>query len=159
MNWDAISSIAEIVGAVGVIFSLLYVGRELKQSNSMARSATRQEINSAINNWSMNIATSETLSEDFAKVHLQEFVRDDASGSERIRIAYALFALINSQLYMYEQWKEGILSEVELNERLGPGSILLTRPYLRSVWPVLRASFPSDFSDWYAKRYQLSDDG
>ena len=159
MNWDAISSIAEIVGAIGVILSLLYVGRELRQSNAMARTATRQEINATTNSWAMGIATSPTLSEGFAKVHYQDFVRDDASDVEKIRLAYALFALISNQHYIYEQWKEGILNEIELDERLGPGSVLLTRPYLRSVWPLLKSSYPSDFADWYEKRYQLGDEG
>jgi hypothetical protein len=147
MNWDAISSIAEMIAAIGVILSLLYVGRELKQSNLMARSSTRQEINAAINSWSMNIATSPTLSGDFAEVQLKDLVR------------YALFAFINQHRYAYEQWTEGIISEKELNEIFGPGSAnILNTPYLRSAWPIIRVSLPSEFADWYTKRYQLHDE-
>jgi len=58
MNWDAIGSIAEYIGAIGVILSLVYVGRELRQSNKMARSATRQEMTATTSNWAMGIATS-----------------------------------------------------------------------------------------------------
>ena len=32
MNWDAIGTIAELIGAAGVILSLVYVGRQLNQS-------------------------------------------------------------------------------------------------------------------------------
>jgi len=157
MNWDAIGSIAEFIGAIGVILSLVYVGRELRQSNKMARSATRQEINATTNNWAMGIATSSTLSEVLAKVHYQDLTRDEASDVERIRVGYALFALISSQHYMYEQWKEGVLSEKELDERMGPGSAMLGKSYLHSVWPVLKPSFPNDFAEWYAKRYSLNE--
>jgi hypothetical protein len=159
MNWDAISSIAEIIAAVGVILSLLYVGRELKQSNLMARSATRQEINTAVNNWSMSIATSPTLSEDIAKAQLGGLVRNDASDAQKIRISYTLFAMINQQLYAYEQWKEGIISEKELNEIFGPGTAnILTSAYLHSAWPIIRLSFPSEFAEWYTERYGLHEE-
>lgn len=159
MNWDAISSIAEVIAAIGVILSLLYVGRELRQSNLMARSATRQEINAAVNNWSMGIATSPTLSDDFAKVQIDGLVRDDASDAQKMRIGYALFAMINQQLYAYQQWKEGIISENELNEIFGPGSAnILTTAYLHSVWPIIRLSFPGEFAEWFSERYQLNDE-
>jgi hypothetical protein len=33
MNWDAIGAMAELVGAAGVIFSLVYLARQIRQSN------------------------------------------------------------------------------------------------------------------------------
>jgi hypothetical protein len=76
-----------------------------------------------------------------------------------MRIGYALFAFINQHRYAYEQWTEGIISEKELNEIFGPGSAnILNTPYLRSAWPIIRVSLPSEFADWYTKRYQLHDE-
>ena len=34
MNWEAIAAIAELAGALGVIASLVYLARQIKQSNS-----------------------------------------------------------------------------------------------------------------------------
>ena len=70
MTWETAASIAEVIGAIGVILSLLYVGRQLKQSNVMARSATRQEINSSLSNWAANVAASPSLAETFAEAPL-----------------------------------------------------------------------------------------
>ena len=39
MNWDAISGVAEIISAVGVIFSLLYVGFQIKKHTVETRRA------------------------------------------------------------------------------------------------------------------------
>jgi hypothetical protein len=33
VNWDAIGAMAELVGAAGVIFSLVYLARQIRQSN------------------------------------------------------------------------------------------------------------------------------
>ena len=32
MNWDAIGAIAELLGAIGVIASLVYLGSQIRQS-------------------------------------------------------------------------------------------------------------------------------
>lgn len=158
MNWEMAGSIAEMIGAIGVILSLLYVGRQLRQSNVMARSATRQEINSSLSSWATNVAVSPSLAEAFAKVQYHDLVREDASDEEKIQIAYAYFGFIAQQHFMYAQWQEGIITEQELDELLGPGSALLETPYLRSVWPIIRISFPKDFADWYENRFRLLTD-
>lgn len=155
MTWETAASIAEVIGAIGVILSLLYVGRQLKQSNVMARSATRQEINSSLSNWAANVAASPSLAETFAKVHYHGLVRDEASDQDRIQISYAYFGFIAQQHFLYAQWKEGIITDQELDDLLGPGSAFLEAPYLRSVWPIIRVSFPEDFSEWYENRFHL----
>ncbi|MDA1370549.1 MAG: hypothetical protein O2971_07290 [Proteobacteria bacterium] len=44
MNWEAIGSIGEIAGALGVIVTLLYLSRQIRESNLAARQAGTQEI-------------------------------------------------------------------------------------------------------------------
>ena len=44
LNWDAIGSIGEIAGALGVIISLIYLARQIRESNLAARQAGTQEI-------------------------------------------------------------------------------------------------------------------
>ena len=34
MNWDAVGAIAELAGAIGVIASLIYLARQIRQSNA-----------------------------------------------------------------------------------------------------------------------------
>jgi len=42
MNWDAISALAEIVGAVGVIISLVFVGFQIRKNTVASEAATYQ---------------------------------------------------------------------------------------------------------------------
>lgn len=42
VNWDAIAAIAELMAAIGVIISLIFVGVQVRKSNAEARSATMQ---------------------------------------------------------------------------------------------------------------------
>ena len=43
MNWEAISGIAETIGALGVIISLLYVGVQIRQNTVAARASNYQQ--------------------------------------------------------------------------------------------------------------------
>jgi len=44
MNWEAIGAIGEIVGAMAVVASLVYLATQIRQSTKVARSATRNAI-------------------------------------------------------------------------------------------------------------------
>jgi hypothetical protein len=156
LEWGALG---EIVGGIAIIVSLIYVGMQLKQSNSMARSETRQEISSSMSNWALTLASSPSLAEAMSKVHYHELVRDDASDQEKIQIAYALFALVGQQNFIFQQWKAGLLTDEELDDLYSPGTALHSKPYLKSLWPTMRPSFPTDFAEWYEKRFQLCDPG
>jgi len=37
MNWDAIGAVGEVVGAVAVVVTLLYVARQIRQANAQSQ--------------------------------------------------------------------------------------------------------------------------
>jgi len=149
MNWEMIGSIGELVAATGVIMSLLYVGRQLKQSNAMARSSFRQGLGEQATQWAMSIASSPSLAEAVAKVHFEDLVREDATGPERMHIAYTMVGLIGQMFYAFEHWKEGILTDEQFEELYSPRNAILSAPYLATVWPYLSPGYPEDFNKWF----------
>ena len=156
---EVITGLAQIVGAVGVILSLLYVGKQLKQTNAMSRSAARQALSAQLNDWAMAIASSTSLSETLSKVHLHDLVRADATDVERIQIAYAYLGIVGQLHLSYEQGKEGVLTQEELDNTYGPSMLIFRLPYLRSLWPLLRPTYPPDFCVWFEQRFKLADSG
>ena len=44
MNWEAISAVSEIVGAVAVVISLIYVAAQIRQNTKMMRTAAKQNL-------------------------------------------------------------------------------------------------------------------
>jgi hypothetical protein len=48
MNWDAIGAIAETLGAVGVIASLVYLATQIRHSREQMRAATYQQLHESI---------------------------------------------------------------------------------------------------------------
>jgi hypothetical protein len=156
MNWEMIGSIGEITAAIGVILSLLYVGRQLKHSNTMARSSFRQGLGLQATQWAMSIASSPSLAEVVAKVHFEDLVREDATGPERMHIAYTMVGLIGQIFYAFEHWKEGILTDDQFAELYSPRNAILSKPYLASVWPYLSPGYPEDFNKWFEQYFDLA---
>lgn len=152
MEWGALG---ELVGGVAIIVSLVYVGRQLKQSNSMARSVVRQEISSETNFWATSIACSPSLVEVLTKVHFEGLVAKNATATERVQMAYILTALVSQEHFAYQQWKEGNLTNQEWEDLNRSAGELHSMPYLTSIWPFVRKSFPVDFAEWYEAKYEL----
>ena len=48
MNWDALGASGEILGAVGVIFTLIYLSRQIRDNTQVTRASTAQQMT---NNW------------------------------------------------------------------------------------------------------------
>jgi len=153
---EQVVGLAEVIGAVGVILSLLYVGRQLKQTNAMSRAAARQALSAQFNEWAMGIAASEDLAPALAKVTFRGLEREAATELERIRIGYAYAAIIEQVHMAWQHQRDGILTQQETDALYAPNGTLFDRPYLRSVWSVLRGNFSEDFSDWFEQKYMLA---
>ena len=69
MNWDAISSIAEVFGAIAVVVSLVYLASQVKQSNAQARGEAHSNWlttwNETIKGWIADRETVEILQRGF----------------------------------------------------------------------------------------------
>lgn len=155
---EQVAYAAEILGTIGVIVSLVYVGRQLKLTNSTSRSMLRQSMSGLLTNLTISIASSPELAQAVSKVLHERRTRDDLTGVERTQIAACYGAIIDRLYLAYEQEKDGILSQEELEAVYRPGNAWMTTPYLASFWPIVKESWPSDFADWFDHRFQSSMD-
>lgn len=154
MTIQDFAAFAEIIASIGVIFSLVYVARQINQTNTLNRSSVQQQINGQMANWSNTIASSPELTAVLTKVQFHGLVRDEATEEERIQLGYMLSSILNAFHLMHQQMIEGILTESDLDD-WHHTSALLNRPYFNSVWPVLAAGYPADFQSWIEARYHL----
>ena len=49
MNWDAIGAVAELVGAIAVVMTLLYLAVQIRQSNRLSRFQSARDVFEQIN--------------------------------------------------------------------------------------------------------------
>lgn len=108
MNWDAISSIAEVFGAIAVVASLVYLAFQVKQSNTQARGEAHSNWlttwNETIKGWIADRDTVEILQrgfDDFSKLqHIEQAI-----------FAQQLAALINHWHLAADLVEDGLISK------------------------------------------------
>ena len=68
MNWEAIGAIAELIGVLAVIVSLIYLAIQIKQNSDSTKALIRQEIaTSILNNITGAVQSNERLQEVMRK--------------------------------------------------------------------------------------------
>ncbi len=68
MNWAAASTIAEVVGAGGVIASLVYLAIQIRQSTKVSRAEMTKDLYLASRTAIMDIASNESLAKISAEI-------------------------------------------------------------------------------------------
>ena len=107
MNWEAISAVSEIVGAIAVVISLIYVATQIHQNTRMMRSAAKQSLTETTQNL---IYKAIDYSEEWVKLMTGD---DPSTAEEDARMSLLVRATLRgfeSQCYQYEA---GLLEENE----------------------------------------------
>ena len=140
----------ELVGAVVVGITVIYLARQVRLSNQMSKAeAWRFSVGKLV-----DVMASQSSDPVFRRAvarALQGATRDDLEEDERIAIGlwYA------SQLVVTEQAHRevllGILPEEVLENSLS--NVLYKVPYFESVWPVVRPGRSEAFASWIDQRY------
>jgi hypothetical protein len=132
MNWEAISAVSEIVGAVAVVISLIYVAAQIRQNTKMMRATAKQGLTEASQNL---IYTAIDKSEEWVKLT----TGDDASTREEdARMSLMVRAMLRgfeSQCYQYES---GLLEDDEWRALQAAIKDLCSLPGFNKYWQQLK---------------------
>lgn len=149
VKWEALGTIAELVGAVGVIVSLVYVGLEIRQNTRQVEEATRVQ----------RLAQLDAAFETFSRQRLlvagdSEVARiwlsgvDDPNGLspvERFRFESMLGDFLNASQVLYARVDEGELYSEVWKDLLVSLEPLLQRPGVAAFWKESKREFRTAF--------------
>ena len=82
MNLNDLANIGQVIGAVAVVVSLIYVAYQIRQNTNAVRAATAQSVHEHFASWYHLLASDESLSQVVI-----DGLKDYGSLSERIRRA------------------------------------------------------------------------
>ncbi len=108
MELEQLSFISEIVAAIAVIASLIYVGRQVKENTTATKSTAAQAMADTMNGYVGLINSSSNLSDI---LHKGATGLDNLQGGEVIQ-----FGAFHDQMFicsesLYYQWSDGVLDE------------------------------------------------
>ena len=146
MNWEAIGAVGEVVGAVGVIATLIYLAAQIRQNSAVVRSATRQAISTQQAEFGMRVASSSDLRAAVAR--WLEMQPSPSSPEDALRDEFFLRSALRMFENQYHQNKDGTFEDTMWFGYLENMRRIFAQPRFRGWWRESRALYGTDFADF-----------
>ena len=134
---------AEALGALGVILSLLYLSSQIRQNTKMSRAATRQ----ALADGAQSLATDVVEHDDMARIMVDALEGREVLPHERFRIQARCLRDLRFWDNAYYQFQEGLLSETEWEGFRINLMLILQFPEYRDYWENFQLMFSEPFRE------------
>ena len=140
MYWDAVGAVAELAGALGVIASLVYLARQIKQSNASDRMNTTLNLQSSYNEvGGLFLRDAETMSKGFSGL-------DSLTDEEKAKFSVIFHLYFGHIELVHSYEKQGLLDDETLNRTYGAQRFYLQLQGVQDWWNEAgRATFSDDF--------------
>ena len=139
MNWDAIAAIAEALGAVGVIATVIYLAFQIRQNTKSIQGSTGQSLMSQ----EMGLYA---LIAEHASVYRRGCANlTDLDSDETVVFEY-LVSAEQSQLYSaYVQFNRNHISESLWRSYIADWTDKLQKPGFQVLWEDIKHAYPDEF--------------
>ncbi|MDH3615929.1 MAG: hypothetical protein OEQ90_05585 [Gammaproteobacteria bacterium] len=144
----------ELVAALGVISSLIFVGYEVRQSNSLGRLQAQQSMADAWSTVNLTLASNHELAALLARMHGGELKADFAPG-EAHSLYLVLHGLDHTWEMYYTQTQIGVLEEGDISFP-PPNNRTFSAAFHRELWPEIRGGFNEEFAVFWEQRFKLT---
>jgi hypothetical protein len=149
MNWDAIGAIAESLGAVGVIASLVYLGTQIRHSREQMRHNARVTQASSYQQFEHSLserAMSQVTVPGLARIVLLGMSDSEELNEEEMR-QFAAWEYANMRGFdnAYYQYQLGMFDESRWQMSLGELRWNLEQPGVVTIWEAMRKTLSSEF--------------
>ncbi len=134
MSWDALAAIAEALGAVAVLASLIYLATQIRQNTQMIKSSIRQEL------------TANTRDVVFKTIDLADVMSKATNGEALTPVEeFQLNQLHRAAFRVFEdfayQHAHGLLDHSEWAARLESIRVAMSMPHVRTNWLETREQY------------------
>ena len=156
MNWDAISAVAEIAGAVVVVASLIYVGRQLSQSTAMMRiSAASEQLE---RDYELVLPLIE--SHEFAEIWLKGDSRiDELDEADKQRLLFFERRAITLWHHHFELRRQEMLPDSNWHNQNWIIQNIGRRQAIREAWSLFRGGYEIPFQEYVDSQFLIADKG
>jgi len=141
MNWTAVAAVAELLAAIGVLVSLLYLANQIKQNTRVGLSMARQGVsNLAVAGGAIFAANG-----DLTELLFRAFTGDPLDGPDGLRLQATCYMLMRQYENIQYQNDLGMLSEGEWQGFRENLRLFYRTDLFRKYWPQEAHLFSPSF--------------
>ena len=144
MNWEIGAAVAEIVGAIAVVISLIYLALQIRAQTSLSRLAAQHEVSKGIREASLLFAT-EDISDLFARGNKDY---DSMPEAELVRLIVAITNLFRVWEEAFSEARDGHLEAANWDALSGDYSQLMGTSSFRRVWDLRKQNYHPEFQTY-----------
>ena len=145
MNWDALAAVAESVGAVGVIVTLLYLSLQVRGNTRALRVGTYDSFVAQFRDWNASFRSDPELATQFTQQLEDIESLDEVSRRHAVHVFYDLFKLAENLHYQYRM---GMIDHSLWSGWENMFHQYLTAPGGTWYWSRRRTFFAPEFAEW-----------
>jgi len=153
MNWESISAVSEIIGAIAVIVTLIYLARQIAMSNKFAKADAWRSRFAEFTSLNAAYGVNPTFYHAMSKIHAGA-LKVELSGDEEALVNSFLISVLQIYEQLFREVKSEILDSVALEEFPGHSSFKL--PFFREQWPFYSRILTSSLVKHLQERYDLT---
>jgi hypothetical protein len=154
MNWDAISAVAEILGVVLIVGSMIYVARQLSQTNTMMRVKAASERLERDYDIVEPIIESRELAEIWLKGE-SEFESLGRADQQRLLFLERRAIMLWHHQYLLRQ--QGLMPDASWCETLWIIKAFGRRQVIREAWQMFGEGFEVEFQEFINELFASAD--
>lgn len=138
MNWDALSAVADVIGVLLVVVSLVYLAIQVRQSNQMALAESEREL---LENWANAVAgiSADDRTTDIFLRGLDDF--ESLSNLEKTRFSVIMQRLINTYIAAVRMDAKSLVDSKEVNIFGDICLAMILTPGGRQWWEIIGPFF------------------
>jgi len=145
MNWDAIGSIGEIVGALGVIFSLIYLATQIRQNSAWLKSSVVESAGTRTGDLTGTVYSDAELSRIVRMGFTEEALNLDPE--EKNRFSLVMTRVMRNQEINFVHYKSGLLDKKSFDGFIQNMTVFINSPLFDEWWAVASPIYRSDFCE------------
>ena len=133
MDWNELGSIGELVSALAVIVSVVYVAIQLKANTRTNRAKAAQEAEELFIELNVTAATNPEISNLTVRIYQAKSL-DDFDETENMQIRLLVIAWTQAVQAQYFMWREGTLLDEVWEYRLNWFRNWILVPVMGEIW-------------------------
>ena len=143
MNWDAIGAVGEIIGAIAVVASLIYLATQIRQSRHESQAASRDSMAKLTTDILLRVAENSELASIFRRG--QNNI-ENLSEDEALQFICLLYSIFESWETAFSQLKRGTMSDQDWKKWDVIIGQYMSQPGTKFFWETFSNRFDSSFA-------------